>query len=42
MVPVPSWAPDWQVRRLSMLRNDKVRTTCDVLRLPDVRRIELG
>jgi len=25
-----------------MLRNDKVRTTCDVLRLPDVRRIELG
>ncbi len=25
-----------------MLRNDNVRTTCDVLRLPDVRRIELG
>ena len=25
-----------------MVRNDNVRTTCDVLRLPDVRRIELG
>ena len=30
------------VRRLSMLRNDRVRATYDVLRLPDVRRIELG
>ena len=25
-----------------MLRNDRVRTLYDVLRLPDVRRIELG
>ena len=30
------------MRRLSMLRNDRVRTIYDVLRLPDVRRIELG
>ena len=30
------------VRRLSMLRNDRVRATYEVLRLPDVRRIELG
>src|SRR5580658_848676 len=30
------------VGRLSMLRNDRVRTIYDVLRLPDVRRIELG
>src|ERR1700689_646865 len=28
--------------RLSMLRNDRVRTIYDVLRLPNVRRIELG
>lgn len=30
------------VRRLSMLRNDRVRAAYDVLRVPDVRRIELG
>jgi len=29
-------------RRLSMLPNDRVRTLYDVLRLPDVRRIEVG
>jgi len=30
------------MRRLSLLRNDRARTIHDVLRLPDVRRIELG
>jgi hypothetical protein len=30
------------MRRLNILRNDRVRTMHDVLRLPDVRRIELG
>ena len=30
------------MRRLSVLRNDRVRALSDVLRLPDVRRIELG
>src|SRR5580658_8357079 len=30
------------VGRLSMLRNDRVRTIYDVLRLPNVRQIELG
>ena len=30
------------MRRLSILRNDRVRTIYDVLRIPDVRRIELG
>ena len=30
------------MRRLRMLRNDRVRTLYDVLRLPGVRRIELG
>ena len=29
-------------RRPSILRNDRVRTIYDVLRIPDVRRIELG